>query len=54
MKQTVKLIAGFCVGLGVLLNTQCSQPAHEKVIVKPQILAVNNNVLEIDSIVRTD
>lgn len=54
MKQTVKLIAGFCVGLGVLLNTQCSQPAPEKVIVKPQILAVNNNVLEIDSIVRTD
>lgn len=54
MKQTARLIAGFCAGVGILLSTQCSQPTPEKVIVKPQILAVNNNVLEIDSIVRTD
>ncbi|EJW99581.1 protein containing Redoxin domain protein [gut metagenome] len=54
MKQATNLIAGFCAGIGVLLSTQCTQPAPEKVIVKPQILAVNNQVLEIDSIVRTD
>lgn len=54
MKQTARLITGFCAGVGILLSTQCSQPTPEKVIVKPQILAVNNNVLEIDSIVRTD
>lgn len=48
MKQTARLIAGFCAGVGILLSTQYSQPTPEKVIVKPQILAVNNNVLEID------
>lgn len=48
MKQTARLITGFCAGVGILLSTQCSQLTPEKVIVKPQILAVNNNVLEID------
>lgn len=54
MKQTTRILAGFSVGIGVLLSTQCTQPAPEKVIVKPQILAVNTDALEIDSIVRTD
>ena len=54
MKLTAKLITGFCAGTGILLGTQCTQPAPEKVVVKPQILAVNTDALEIDSIVRTD
>ena len=54
MKLTAKLIASVCAGAGILLGTQCTQPAPEKVVINPQILAVNNQVLEIDSIVRTD
>lgn len=54
----MKPLAYLCAGISALLSmvclTQCSQPTPEKVIIRPQIMAVNNNTLEIDSIERTD
>lgn len=50
----MKPLAYLCTGISALLSmmclTQCSQPTPEKVIIRPQIMAVNNNTLEIDSI----
>lgn len=50
----MKYFAYLCMLLCAMCLAQCSKPAPEKVVVRPEIMATNNDVLEIDSIVRTD
>ena len=54
MKTFAFLRTGICVLFGMTCLTQCTQPTPEKVVIRPQIMAVNNDALEIDSIERTD